>query len=59
MLANNDSMLVCMGQDLASIPNTTEKEKKVGREGERRKDKRPEKKIVSRELGLGEGALLY
>lgn len=52
-------MLVCMGQDLASIPNTTGKEKKVGREGERRKEKRPEKKIVSRELGLGEGALLY
>lgn len=40
-----------MGQDLASIPNATGKEKKVGREEERRKYRRPEKKIVSRELG--------
>ena len=39
-----------MGQDLASIPNATGKGKKVGREEERRKDKRPEKKIVSSEI---------
>lgn len=38
-----------MGQDLASIPNTTGKEKKVGREGERRSDKEETKKENSKQ----------